>query len=381
MFLCGVLIQILVCLFLLSVTLQMGYVLYFFAQVFSLKKQERPVLEDKKPVSVVICAKNQARQLEQYLPAIMAQRYTNEAGKQLFEVIVVNDASTDDTAQVLQAISKHYTNLTVVTVARDAERNLPGKKFALSKALPHINNELMLLTDADCEPASEYWMELMVAPLHAGKEIVAGYGKHKQAPGWLNGFIRWETLHTFLQYSTYAMVGKPYMAVGRNIAYTRSILMQAEQAKVWSKLPSGDDDLLMRTMAHDHNTAIVTDPQAFTLSEAKSTMQDWVAQKQRHMSTGKYYKPGIKSLLSVYGIAHALIWLLFIPLLLWGDTEMVLIAMALRCVTYWFVWAKTADMLQEKQLKLLLPLYDIGWMLYNFAFSPYIIWKNKKNWK
>src|SRR6185312_16266737 len=108
------------------------------------------------------------------------------------------------------------------------ERNLQGKKFALSYGVVYAKNDWLLLTDADCAPTSNRWLEQMVAPLAAGKEIVAGYGGYNKTWGLLNAFIRWETLHTFLQYSAYSLAGKPYMAVGRNLACTKDILLKAQ---------------------------------------------------------------------------------------------------------------------------------------------------------
>jgi glycosyltransferase involved in cell wall biosynthesis len=375
-----VFITVLTCLFLLSVTIQIGYALYFFTGVFSLRSK-KTIIKDKKPVSIVICAKNEAENLKRNLPTILTQRYKNEAGNFMYEVIVVNDASTDDTEQVLYELSQQYTHLWPVVVGQDAVRTLPGKKYPLSKAIPHASNDLLVLTDADCMPASEYWLEQMVAPLHAGKQVVAGYGKYRTEPGILNTFIRWETLHTFLQYSSYALAGKPYMAVGRNLACTKEAFKKAEQSDVWAKLPSGDDDLLVRTIASDHNVAIVANASAFTISDPKESFSAWQHQKQRHVSTGKYYRPNIIALLSGYACSHALMWLAFFTLLFIGDWPMVIGAMSFRCAIYWLLWHDAAKKLKEKKLALWFPLCDIGWMLYNFAFSPYIIWKNKRQWK
>lgn len=373
-------ITVLSCFFLLSVTIQIGYALYFFVHVFSLKNR-KSVVEDRKPVSVIICAKNEAENLRRNLPAILTQRYSNEAGKQMYEVIVVNDGSTDDTEKVLYDLGQQYSHLWSVVVSADAVRDLPGKKYPLSKAIPHASYEMLVLTDADCKPESEHWLEKMVEPLSKGKKIVAGYGKYRTNKGLLNAFIRWETMHTFLQYSSYALAGKPYMAVGRNLACTKNAFLRAEKSEAWDKLPSGDDDLLVRAIASDHNMAIVADEMAFTISEAKQHFKEWVGQKERHVSTAKYYRPNIIALLSVYASSHALMWLSFFVLVFAGDIQMVFIAMLSRCFIYWFIWAKLSQKLDEKKLGIWFPLFDIGWMVYNFALSPYIIWKNKQQWK
>lgn len=380
MFLCPVFTGVLFIIFLLAVTIQMAFALYFFARIFQLPVQQS-ASAIQLPVSIIICAKNEAGNLKNNLPAILAQRYTNAAGKPMFEVVVVNDASADDTAQVLAEFANTYPNLKIVTITPEEERNFPGKKFALSKGVEVAIHPYLLMTDADCIPASDLWLAKMAAGFANGKEIVLGVGKYEYLPGWLNALIRWETLHTFLQYSTYALAGWPYMAVGRNLACTKEAFIKAQGGAVWSQLPSGDDDLLIRNVATKNNVSIVCDADAFTTSPAKNNVRDWLLQKQRHMSTGKYYRMPVKMLLGMYGLSHAVLWLSLVLLLFTPMWVEALGAMACRCLVYYLFWWETAKRLQETKLKRWFLPADFGWMLYNFVLSPYIIWKNKRQWK
>ncbi len=372
--------EVIAAIFLLSVTIQVAYVLYFFVQVFRIPTAARPLLAQK-PVSVIICAKNEAANLLQNLPAIMAQRYINDAGIALFKVIVVNDASEDNTAKILAGFQEIYPQLQVVTIAPDEVRDVPGKKYALGKGIAAAETDIVVVTDADCKPSSDLWLAQMVEPLVNGKGIVAGYGKYIQQPGLLNRFIRWETLHTFLQYSGYALAGNPYMATGRNLAYHKEAFIQASATPAWGALPSGDDDLLIEAYAHAGNMTIICDEQAFTISPAKSTWGDWIKQKERHLSTGKYYKKSIQLLLAGYAGTHAFGWILFLVSLFTPFYQTALVVMLYRCFIYWLIWAYAAKRLGEKDMVIWFPVMDFGWMLYNFAFSPYIFLKNKTQWK
>ena len=351
-------------------------------RVFSIKDGNVLPIHERKPVSIIICAKNEASNLKNNLPVILAQRYSNELGIELYEVIVVNDNSTDDSAQVLQELKLKHSNLEIVNSGISGNPELKGKKHALSIGVTNASHKWLLLTDADCTPSGDQWLELMVAPLAERKEIVAGYGGYYPAKGLLNAFIRWETLHTFVQYSSYALAGRPYMAVGRNLACTKEALIEAQQSPTWNALPSGDDDLLVSIIGNAGNTAIVCDSRAFTRSAAKTTWKEWISQKQRHMSTGKYYKWHIRLSLAVYAISHAISWSLFFVLVFSHNWMVVFIAvyMAFRCLVYWTVWGVASRKLQEKSLIYLFPLFDLGWMVYNFVFFPYITWKNKKTW-
>lgn len=368
-------------LFILSIAIQCGYALYFFTRIFNFPKSPIPDTLIAPPVTVIICAKNEARNLEQHLPAILAQRYTNAAGKPAFEVLVVNDASDDDTEQVLQTLERRYAHLWHTTIGKEDVRLFKGKKYALHIAAKSATYPWVLLTDADCVPRSEDWISHMVQPLSHGKEIVAGFGALRHRPGLLNAFIRWETMHTFVQYSSYALAGKPYMAVGRNLACTKEVLLRAQQSTVWNETLSGDDDLLLQCCATATNTAIVAHRDAFTVSDAKKSVGEWLSQKQRHVSTGKYYKPEVRLLLGVYAVSHALCWGLFLLLLFWESWMLAVFIMAMRCATYWTIWHSTAWKLQERRLLAWMPVCDLGWMVYNFVLGPFIFWKNKQQWK
>ena len=333
----------------------------------------------KQGVSVIVCAKNESAQLAINLPLILQQNFITAAGLPYFEVIVVDDASTDDTATLLLTLQNTYKHLKVITLPQNSSRILKGKKHALSKGVAAAKYNWLALTDADCIPASNQWLSLITAPLAVGKEIVAGYGGYNTRKGLLNSFVRWETLHTFLQYSSYAQAGLPYMAVGRNMACTKQVLEAAQQSDIWNALPSGDDDLLVRITGTGSNTAIVCHPLSFTYTEAKPDLKSWARQKQRHLSTGKYYKAGIKALLGGYALSHSAFWCSFFLLLPYAGTATVLF-MGLRCSLYWALWSATAYKTREKNLLFFLPVFDIGWLVYNFAFLPYITWKNKQQW-
>jgi glycosyltransferase involved in cell wall biosynthesis len=376
-----VLATVLFWLFIITIAIQCGYALYFFTRIFNLPKRPLKVRNATVPVSVIICAKNEARNLEHNLPAVLGQHYQDEDGKVMYEVIVVNDASEDNTEDVLYKLEQHYSHLWHVTISADAPRTFKGKKFALSKGVSYSSHPYFVMTDADCRPLNDDWIHHLVAPFHNDKEIVAGYGAYKIHPGLLNAFIRWETLHTFLQYSTYAMAGKPYMAVGRNLACTKAAFMRAQESRVWNELPSGDDDLLMHCCGNETNTAIAGHRDSFTISEPKTSWREWLSQKRRHVSTGKYYREEIQGLLGVYAASHAIMWLLFFVLMYWTDWTLILVIMAMRCGIYWTIWQSTALRLQERKIFLWIPLCDLGWAIYNLVLSPYIIWKNKQQWK
>lgn len=328
------------------------------------------------PVSVIICARNEAANLQQNLPPILQQDYQDANGLPLFEVIVVNDQSTDDTLQVLEKLKEQYPYLRSINLPNDLSG---GKKAALEMGLKLAQHQVLLFTDADCTPSGPHWLQQMTAPFAQGKEIVAGLGAYTNNYSLLQTFIHWETLHTFMQFAGYAGNGLPYMATGRNMACTRTAMEKAIQHPLWQKMHSGHDDLIVQAAATATNMAVVCNRDAYTISPPKPRWKEWAAQKQRHVSTGKYYRPLIKFMLALYAVTHAACWLLVVALIItdgWRAAALFMVPAVLP------LSINTAARRSGNKLKFpTLFIGSLGWMIYNFAFLPYIAWKNKTSWK
>jgi hypothetical protein len=149
-----------------------------------------------------------------------------------------------------------------------------------------------LLTDADCYPKSDQWLQRMVSNLSREKKIVLGYGGYERKRGLLNLLIRYETVFTAIQYLSYAIKGRPYMGVGRNLAYEKALFFENKGFASHYHIASGDDDLLVNQISTRMNTAIEISKESHTLSIPKNNFRDWIKQKQRHLSAGNLYKPG-----------------------------------------------------------------------------------------
>jgi len=340
------------------------------------------------PVSIIICAKNESKNLQQFLPFVLEQDYP----KDLFEVIVVNDQSTDNSTEILNDFAEKYQHLHIINIPTDEVKTLPGKKYALSKGIEAAKFERLLLTDADCKPSFNKW--LSIASKNQKSKIILGYGAYETKPGLLNKFIRWETANTCMQYASYAAMGLPYMGVGRNLSYDKSLLdglkNDAGFQEIYSHTPSGDDDLLICKIANKENTSVCLDKNTFTVSVPQLTWKAWWKQKTRHSSTGKYYPAKVKNLLGLYALSHSLYWFLGIVLVLanwkleignWNLDFGIWILFLLRLFLYWFNAAKWYHQLGEKKILLFYPLGDLGWAIYNVLLSPYIFWKNRQSWK
>lgn len=359
--------------FVLVTAIQLFYYLYFFRRVAAYQPRPREKSQQH-PVSVVICARDEDENIARNLPGILVQKYPTT-----HEVIVVNDNSVDDTKYILAELQKSFKKLQIVDLTQEAKM-IAGKKFPLSVGIKEAKHEIVLLTDADCVPASENWLFKMQDAFVNGTEIALGYGAYKKMPGFLNKAIRFETFHTALQYFGYALAGLPYMGVGRNLAYRKDLFFRNKGFSAINHIPSGDDDLFINRVATRENTSVVIDPEAFTLSMPRQSWKDWKKQKNRHYSTGKFYRASHQFLLGLYTASYFFFYPLFVASLVFFDWRWALIPFALRLLSIAFTWNKAMKKLDEQDLFAWFFFWDLWMFFYYIIFAPALWKKPKKTW-
>ncbi len=257
----------LICLIILIAFCLVGAIqLFYYIFIYLRLPIHKPVTEPEifEPVSVVICARNEAENIEKYLPVILNQDYPD------FEVVVVNDCSLDETEDILKRFKNQYSNLKTTFIKEDEKFN-HSKKLALTVGIKAAKNEWLLLTDADCVPENNQWLKTMAKNFKTDSSILLGYGGYFQKPGLLNIIIRYETAIIAIQYFSFALFGIPYMGVGRNLAYRKSLFFANKGFASHARLVSGDDDLFVNEVATATNITI--EPFAHTRSEAKDTFE------------------------------------------------------------------------------------------------------------
>lgn len=328
-------------------------------------------------VSVVICARNEAFNLQQNLPFILEQDYPN------FEVVVVNDASEDDSKNILKDFKNKYKNiLTVLTIEK---KTIAGKKAALTAGIKAAKNEWLLLTDADCTPLSRSWISGMTqASRSRNANIVLGYAPYRAENSWLNSFIRFETLWTAIQYLNFALAGEPYMGVGRNVLYRRQLFFEAGGFERHSDLASGDDDLFINQVATRHNTTITVCPKTFMVSDAKKTLKTYIRQKKRHLSAGVRYRFRHQIMLFLVASSQFLVYGLgFFLIALKYSTMFVIPFLGIKLSLTWWVYGEIAKKLQEKTLFYKILLLDLAFLLFYALLVPILVINKEKQpiWK
>jgi glycosyltransferase involved in cell wall biosynthesis len=326
------------------------------------------------PVSIIICARDEDENLARNLPGVLVQKYPSTC-----EVVVVNDNSVDDSKYILQELKKTFKSLNVVELTQEAKL-ISGKKYPLSVGIREAKYEVLLLTDADCVPSSEHWLEKMQDAYEEQTELVLGYGAYHKKKGLLNKLIRFETFHTALQYLSYALAGMPYMGVGRNLSYKKDLFFRHKGFSSINHIPSGDDDLFVNKAANRYNTAVMIDPEAVTRSIPKTTWASWLKQKSRHYTTAKFYRPKHKFLLGLYFTTQFIYYPLFAISLIAFHWPFVLAVFLVRLIIQGLIYYKSMKKLGEEDLWPWFILLDMWMFFYYIIFAPALWRKPGPNW-
>jgi len=285
-------------LFILAWVVHVFYALRYFLPSTKVKTFNH---EEQQGVSVIVCARNEEENLRELIPAIMEQEYAE------FQLIIVNDSSWDETADILKALQLEYPAMHVIHIDEDKQL-MQGKKFALTLGIKAAKYEIVLLTDADCRPRSSTWIQEMTSGLDEKKEIALGFSGYKKYPGYLNKLIRFDAFVIALNYFGLAKAGMPYMGVGRNLAYTKTAFFRIGGFRAHYKLASGDDDLFVKEAANARNTILKISPDSQTVSEPHKTWSKWTFQKKRHFTTAPLYDGRIKRRLTIWPAMFFMLW-------------------------------------------------------------------------
>lgn len=363
------------------------YILIFGRFTFSKSKN---IENHYQPVSVIICSKNEEENLKNKLSLFANQNYPQ------FELVLINDRSTDDTQDILEQFKEEneerfkYRNISVKIVnVQENEQFWGSKKYALTLGIKAAKHEILLFSDADCQPVSEFWIQEMVSPINNEKTIVLGYGGYRFIKNsFINKLIRFETLLTAIQYFSYAKLGIPYMGVGRNLAYKKSQFFAANGFANHMHLRSGDDDLFINQIATKKNTACCYSQNSITISEPKTSFSDWALQKRRHISTASHYKFHHKLMLSLFYCSQILFWMLAITvlfLIVYSQLDELYLYIALGLIAFRFLltyitFGLAAKKLKELKLVLFSPFLELFLILSQLLFYVQNLISKPKHW-
>ncbi len=349
---------IIVAVVLLSVQiLYLGTFLYTFLRLRA--SSDRSV----RPASIIVCAHDEEHNLRELIPLLLSQDHPQ------FEVIVVEDRSNDGTYDYLLEATRHDARLKMVRVAHRPE-HISGKKFALTLGIRAAAFDWVVLTDADCRPQSPTWLQHMCR--RADKEIVLGFSSYEKEPGLLNAFIRFETFLTGIQYVGFAAAGYPYMGVGRNLSYAKSLFIESKGFHAHLELASGDDDLFVNSQATRSNTGLSIGKDSLVCSKPKTSWRSFYYQKLRHLSAGRRYTYMSKFVLALFNLSWIGTWLVALPVAIWSEHwvfDLFLLRWTILAILFYDAPRKLGDRFEVVKVPLLDFIYAFYYLVAGLTAS------------
>lgn len=325
------------------------------------------------PVSIIVCAHNELHNLKLLIPKLLQQDHPD------FEIIIVNDRSDDGTYDfMLETKSDRIKNVTVDQV----HDHINTKKYAITLGIRAAKHDVLLFTDADCMPYSDQWIQEMTNGFTDQTDFCIGVSQYTKTKGFLNRYIRYETLLTAINYSSWALAGNPYMAVGRNLAYRKSSFLEHKGFNKFQHITGGDDDLLINQFANKKNTQVVLGADALTHSIPKTGWNTYFKQKLRHFSVSKYYSTKDKALLGLQSLSNLLYWLSLIILALQTNQyEIPLAVLGFRWIILMNLNFFTSKKVGDRMNSWLVPVLDLFYVLFVTITGTIAIFTKKVKWK
>lgn len=373
---------ILFCGLMLCFILQGVYYLVYLAKPFRFRKKtdrgEVTFQHEQPSVSIIICAKNESQNLSDFLPSVLEQDYPN------YEVIVVNDGSTDESEQLLGYLETKYKHLYRTYIPEQA-KNISRKKLAVTIGIKAAKNDVLLFTEANCEPKSDQWIRKMVRHFTSGTDIVIGFSALSKSNGFFSKYSVYDNLFTGLQYLSLALMKRPYMGVGRNLAYRKELFFSHKGFYKHLNLQAGEDDLFINEVATPLNTEVEITPKSIVTSHHNDDQRIWREDKICHATTLRYYKPGPVIFWRFETYSRYGFWGCLIALAVYSFPNLVLLAATLlvfiaRMIIQLYVINKSASKLTAEKFYFTLPVFDLIQPIYNLYFYFYRLFRGKKDY-
>lgn len=343
-------------------------ILYLLLYTIAIAGYRQTDVGSDAPMSVIICVRNELEKLQNNLPKILCQKHNQ------FEVIVVNDRSTDGSYEYLIGLKDQYPNFKLVQVDSVPD-HIHSKKYAITLGVKAAQYENLVFTDADCHPVTENWITKMANK----KAFVLGVSLYEKQRGLLNLLIRYETYITAMQYIGNGLMGKPYMGVGRNLGYSKQLFIEKKGFNQFQGVVGGDDDLFVNQHATRKNTKITLGNDALIYSSPKTTWSSFFIQKTRHLSVGKYYKFVDKVILGIFSLSLVMFWISGITFAFF-EPKLVLVGFSIRLVIMYLLFYTMSKRFGERFVPFVIPILDFLYVICYISAGTVAVFSKKIRW-
>lgn len=331
------------------------------------------------PVSIIVYAKNESANLRQYLPYLLTQDYPE------YEVIVINDGSTDESEAVLKGFENEYKQLYHTYIPEEA-RYLSRRKLGLTIGIKAAKHEILLFTEANCFPQSNQWIRSMAGNYTPETHILLGYCAYGSYKGFLHKLIAYDNLLMGLQYISPALIHHPFTGNGRNLSYRKELFFKNKGYCNSLNLHAGDDDLFINEVSDGKNTQVVITPESITEMAKTESFSFWKEMKVSRSTTRRHHHGWS---LRFYR-AETVTFFLFLAAVIasvvigipgnWLIAVVAVLLYLLLFITKVIVLNKSAKLLHQQPLTAWLPLLELVLPILNFYVRIYRKFRGKSDY-
>ena len=316
-------------------------------------------------ISVLVYAHNQGELLLRNLPALLEQDYAN------FEVTVMDDASLDDTADILSMMTSRYEHLNFSRITEQV-RGMSHRKLAVLLGAKGSHNEIIVMTQAQCLPASKHWLHQMARHFaNPATEIVIGPVAYERRSSFLSRFCQFDLFQRLISLFSISLAIQPYAGWGQNLAFRKSTFY-ANRSQGFQRhlhIQPGEDDLFVADVARGKNVVMECQPDALITDQSSPLFANWSHDRLNRAFTSRLYSPVPAIVKTVDVISRYLTVLPGLALLAY--TLYIIIVLGTATSQLWTVFGVTLAML----------LIRAGLIIFTYAgtasslhLRPFIIW-------
>lgn len=226
------------------------------------------------PISIVMTTHDQAPELQRNLPRLLSLHY--DPG---FEVIVVDESSTDDTDDVLKQLKNEYSNL-YTTYIPATSHYLSRRKLALMLGIKAAKNDWIILTEPDCHPDSGRWLEAMGEAMTDDVDTLCGYTAYEQGTKAKYVYLR--------MYTWWRQQRRPYRYDGANLAIRKSAFMERNGFLQNLRYRRGEYDFIVNET--DRSRIATVKSEDSRMRQEEPTEKTWKNAQLHYMETRRHLK-------------------------------------------------------------------------------------------
>jgi cellulose synthase/poly-beta-1,6-N-acetylglucosamine synthase-like glycosyltransferase len=364
------------------------YSFVLLSLVLGMRRLKHGLSTAKPFVSVIVAARNEERTIGSLLNLLVHQDYD------AYEVIIVNDRSSDQTATIVQRFQSEHPKVRRIDIDSIATE-MPAKKNALAQGIASSKGEILCFTDADCLPPSG-WISSLVGAFDNRTGLVAGYspysvqaarvGKPSPLAALLFSFVEYEEFKGAFWAAGAIGMRKAWLCTGRSLAYRRVVYDEVGGFENIKQSISGDDDLFLQLVRRETSWHIryVTAAKSFVPTVSPPDFGQFIQQRIRHFSAGRYFPISMKIFFLSFHAVNVLVVLSFVGSLIFNQTELLVWPYLCKCIVDSVVFFTAAPVFGQRKFAPSFIFMEVLYILYNVLIGPlgfikHFEWKPEKN--